>query len=100
MIPFVATKWYEIGIELLDENKESELEVIKAKCGTDVKKCCLEMFIYWRNSHTGANWYHVVKALKSPAVNLKTVAAVLEKKFSINGTYAFVIFLLVLDIAT
>ena len=79
MIPHVATKWYELGLELLDEKEEHELNNIN---GSDVKKCCLKMFLLWLDTNSDANWWQIVEALKSPGVELSAVAIELERKLS------------------
>ena len=81
VIPQVASKWYEVGVMLLKAEQEQQLRQIKSDHGHDVKKSCLEMFEYWRQTHPEANWYHLVAALKSPGVELQVVAADIEKKF-------------------
>ena len=82
VIPDVATKWYELGLELLDEKEEHQLNIIKSNYGNDVKKCCLEMFLLWLNTNSDANWYQIVEALKSPGVELSGIAVDLKKKLS------------------
>ena len=84
VIPHVASKWYEVGVMLLKEEQESQLLQIESNYSQDVKKCCFEMFRYWRQTHPNDNWYHVVAALKSPGVELHLVAADIEKKFAGN----------------
>jgi len=84
VIPDVATKWYEVGVMLLKPEQEKQLHQIKSNYGNDVKKCCLEMFSYWRQTHPEANWHNLVAALKSPGVELQVVAADIEKKFTGN----------------
>ena len=87
MIPIVATKWYELGVELLDEKEEFKLDIIESNCDKDVKKSCLEMFRLWLRTNSDANWWQIVKALKSPGVDLKSVADDLESKLSGRGHY-------------
>ena len=82
MIPDVATKWYELGLELFDEKEEHKLNIIKSNHGNDAKKCCLEMFLLWLENNNDATWYQIVEALKSPGVELSVVAVDLEKKLS------------------
>ena len=90
--PHVASKWYEIGVMLLKEKQESRLRQIKTDHGQDVKKCCLEMFDYWKQTHPDANWHHLVAALKSPGVELLLVAADIEKKFDGNEIILYPMF--------
>lgn len=82
MIPNVATKWYELGVELLDEKEECKLDIIESNCGQDVKKSCLEMFRLWRSTNPDASWWQIVEALKSPGIDLTSVAVELERKLS------------------
>ena len=80
----MASEWYEVGLMLLKAEQEHQLKQIKSNCGDDVKKCCLQMFDYWRQTHPEANWYHLVAALKSSGVELHVVAANIEKNFAGN----------------
>ena len=82
VIPHVAPKWYELGVELLSEEQESQLDVIKATNNNDVHKCSTEMFWFWLQSHPNASWYQLVECLKSPAVQLHALAADIEKLYA------------------
>ena len=77
--PF-ATKWHELGLELLP-NKENELKIIKCDCKDDSKGSCTAMFNLWLDTKSDANWYQIVRALKSPGVDLNSVAADIENIF-------------------
>ena len=81
VIPRVAPQWYELGVELLSEDQEKHLDIIKSDYGSDHKKCCTEMFWYWLKTDPNASWYHLVIALRSPALELHSVASDLEKMF-------------------
>ena len=80
VIPCVATKWYELGVELFDEGGQHELDTIETDHPKDAKKCCHKMFRLWLTTHTNTTWHEIVKALKSPCVDLAPVAAKLEEK--------------------
>ena len=80
VIPFVAAKWYELGVELLDEGEEHKLKTIKSDHKNDAIKCCFEMFCLWLDSHTDATWQKIFEALKSPGVGLASLVPNLEKK--------------------
>jgi len=67
---------------LLKAEQEPQLRQIKSNHGQDVKKCCLEMFDYWRQTHPDADWHHLVAALKSPGLELHLAAADIEKRFA------------------
>ena len=85
MAPYVANKWYELGLELIDKKKEYLLDDIETNIGKDVKKCCLRMFRIWLDIDGSANWKKIVKALKSPGVDLNYVALNLQRH--VLGTY-------------
>ena len=85
VLPYVshlATNWYELGAMLLEENQEGHLKLIKSTHGNDSKKCCLAMLQYWWDTHPEAAWHHLVTALRSPGVDLGTVASVIERDFT------------------
>ena len=85
LLPFVgrmAPNWYEVGAMLLDVTQESQLQLIQSTYGNDAKKCCLAMLKEWMNTHPEATWRHLVTALKSPGVDLATVAADIEENFT------------------
>ena len=82
VIPHVAQKWYEIGVMLLAEKQKSQLEHIRYDHCSDIKRCCSEMFDYWRRSHPQCNWCELVEALKSPGVELHAFAEKIENKFA------------------
>jgi len=85
--PRVSPKWYELGIKLLKEEQESQLDVIKATYRDDVHKCSTEMFWYWLQTHPNASWYQLIECLKSPAVQLHAVAVDIENMFTGNHVY-------------
>ena len=82
VIPHLGNKWFELGIQLLEPDQEQRLRLIRSNYEHDVKKCCSEMFYYWLETHPDANWYQLAEALKSPAVELNTLAADIEKNFT------------------
>ena len=78
----IAVKWYEVGAALLEEEQEPQLKLIQTNHGSDVRKCCLNMLQYWMDTHPEATWHHLVTALRSPGVDLTTVASDIEKNFT------------------
>ena len=78
----MAPKWYELGVELLTEKQEAQLDVIKATYSNDVYKCSTEMFWYWLQANPTASWYQLVECLKSPALQLHALAADIENAFT------------------
>ena len=84
-MPYVTTmapNWYEVGAMLLEVEQESQLRLIQASYGSDLRKCCLAMLQYWMDTHPKATWHHLVAALMSPGVNLAAVASDIKKNFN------------------
>ena len=81
LIPNVAPRWYELGIQLLREDQEPHLDVIKSDCG-NIKQCCVQMFWYWLQTNPKASWQQLLDALRSPALELHNVAANIEAMFT------------------
>ena len=79
VVPYVTPRWYVLGLKLLEENQETQLDVIKLNHAGDNQMCCMEMFWYWLGTNTDATWRQLVEALRSPVVKLPVVAADIEK---------------------
>ena len=79
VVPHVSTRWYDLGIKLLNEEYESHLDVIESSQGSDKKECCKKMLWYWLSTNTSATWGQLVEALQSPAVELPVVADNVKK---------------------
>ena len=79
VIPNVIPKWYVLGLKLLKEEQEEYLDVIKSDHPGDSTACCTEMFWYWLRSNDGASWLQLIEVLRSPAIELHTVATKLER---------------------
>ena len=72
----IATKWYELGAELLEN--DNHLEVIKANHQNDVQSCCQEMFKRWLDVKPNASWSQLGTALRNIGM---TTAAVAIKQY-------------------
>jgi len=71
----IVTKWYDIGLELLDD--KGTLDVIKKNNPTDVDECCTEMFKKWLESKPDAKWDELVNVLNE--VGLKSAVKYISK---------------------
>jgi len=60
----VAPKWYDLGVQLLNEGQQLMLNIIEKNNSHDVQECCTKMFDYWLNVDVGANWNKLMEALK------------------------------------
>ena len=73
----IATKWYELGLELVDSNKA--LKVIEANHRNDVNTCCRMMFEKWLEKTPNATWSQLMTALDN--IELKAAADAVRKLF-------------------
>ena len=70
-------KWYFIGIAL--GIKVTDLDVIKYENMRNPDECITEMLVKWlQNANSKPTWHSVVKALRSPIVDLTRIAEKIE----------------------
>ena len=74
VIPKVAAKWHELGIELYDDAHVAHLEIIEKQHSNDIVRACTEMLNYWGTTYTNATWDKLIKALRAPGLLLNTHA--------------------------
>ena len=84
VIPSVATKWYELGVVLLDPKYDNELSTIETDTRNDAAICCRKMFSKWLNTDQLASWDKLIKALR--IVQLNNVASDIEQLL-LQGEY-------------
>ena len=84
VIPSVATRWYDLGLVLLDTNYENELNIIEADIRNDAVTCCRKMFSKWLNTDELASWDKLIKAVR--IVQLNNVANDIEQLL-LQGEY-------------
>jgi len=77
IIAAIGAKWYELGIELLNDDQLIYLESIRTN-HNEATRCCTAMFIRWLESHPSATWYQLAEALKTSVVELNSVASMVE----------------------
>ena len=75
----IATKWYDIGLELMEEEDVKDLHVIKAKYATDISKACEEMLELWLRKRPKDTWNNLINAMKCPDIELNDAADKIEK---------------------
>ena len=78
----VATRWFSLGVELLDSNT-AVLDVIKTSHQHDDDRCS-EMFKRWLELKPDANWSQLVAALNN--IGLRAVADNMQEKVLQKGT--------------
>ena len=60
----VAVYWYDLGVQLLPDNPQVQLDIIKVNNPTNAQACCTEMFKYWLQVVTKSSWSKLIEALK------------------------------------
>ena len=69
VVPLVAARWYDLGLELLKPQHERELEIIEEN-NNEVKKCCRKMFSKWLETQSdNASWDQLIQAVKNIELN-------------------------------
>ena len=79
----IAPQWYDLGVQLLDDEQAEMLDVIQSNHCRDVGKCCTEMFKYWRKVDKTASWGKVITALKR--IHHNRLADIIETMTSKGG---------------
>ena len=72
----ISFKWYDLGLELLEQEDEEKLYKIKCNNPSNVDECCTEMFQLWLRKCTNATWNQLIQALKE--VELNNLAAKID----------------------
>ena len=79
MLPDVCTKWYDLGLELLDPKDDKKLSTIETDSIKEgVEKCCKKMFAEWLN-YKNISWDKLVQAIRK--IGLNHTASQIEKLF-------------------
>ena len=79
MRDLIADKWYDIGLELLEQKDERAVNVIKKNNAGNIIECCMEMLELWLNKKPDATWNQLIEALKAPGIELNSAASEIEK---------------------
>ena len=73
----IATKWYELGLELVDSNRI--LKEIRTDNRNDVNTCCHSMLERWLEKTPDASWRQLITALNN--IGMNTAAEVIGRMF-------------------
>ena len=84
VIPSITTKWFEVGVVLLDPKYQNELSTIEVDTRNDAATCCRKMFSKWLNTDELASWDKLISALR--IVQLNNVAGNIEQLL-LQGEY-------------
>ena len=75
----VEPRWYELGIELLEEDCFKELDLIQSEHALDISICCSRMFHLWLRKQPTASWNQLIESLRQPGIELNDLAADIEQ---------------------
>ena len=78
IIPHVAHKWYDIGLELLGYEHQVGLKIIKANHPTDDESCANNMLTLWLETTVDADWNQLLEIFRQPHINLQSLASRIE----------------------
>ena len=82
----VASDWHSLGVQLIPDDLQGYLNIIKINNPTDAIQCTTEMFNYWLQVDTTASWNKLIEALKK--INKYQLAqTICEKVLQGNSTY-------------
>ena len=77
----VSSKWYDLGIELLDDDDDcGKLDEIQSNDSKDASTCCTKMFQLWLKNQSLASWNQLIEALWQPSIELGGLANEIEQK--------------------
>ena len=79
VVRVVANKYDCLGEELLGPNLAHEVGIITASYPNDVVKCSKCVLKKWLDTTEDASWNQLIKALRSPSVQLNAFASQLEQ---------------------
>ena len=85
VIPKVAKKWHELGIQLLKQSQLPKLDEIQKAYPNDLQRCCVEMLKYWLTVTPEATWDNLIHALRAPGLEMLAIADEVEKE--VEGYY-------------
>ena len=85
VVPKVADKWRDIGVQLLDPTliNDRVLDVIEADHPHSVEKCCKRVFEKWLSTKEDASWNRLIEAIT--IVGLKSLSSLLKKSLEGNA---------------
>ena len=80
VVIYVASKWYDVGLELMEIEDEFELDALKAE-QNDIE-CAKKMLKCWLEKKPNASWNDLIEVFRAPHIGLHTLAFEIEGKLS------------------
>ena len=79
-----ALKWKYLGVQLLQDDQLIVLDVIEKDHPNDAVSCCEHVLDTWLMNTPDASWNQLISALRSPTVQLDSLADQLEQMMSME----------------
>ncbi|XP_065886043.1 uncharacterized protein [Dysidea avara] len=76
----IAAKWRDLGVLLLNPPNENVFNIIEKNHPQDVLACCKCMLQKWLDTKPDASWNQLLEALRSPCVQLNSLADQIDHK--------------------
>ena len=73
----VAPKWRDLGVQLLSPHQQKDIEIIGLDHPLDTVECCKCVLKKWLDT-TAATWNQLISALRSPTIQLDSLAINIE----------------------
>ena len=80
--PNITAEWYDIGLELLDEEDECMLNTIRLNYPENSDRCTTEMLQLWLARKSNPSWNQLIDALRAPHIKLEALASNIEGMLS------------------
>lgn len=62
----IADEWENVAVQLLSDEYQKEIGIIKANHHGDVKKCCSTMFTIWsQRQPQDVTWWALIQAIRN-----------------------------------
>ena len=66
----VSFRWHDLGLELLEQEDEDELDEIRKNNPNNESECCKKMFQLWLRKYNNATWLQLIQALQEVDLNV------------------------------
>lgn len=65
MRSLIADRWEDVGVQLLSEEHQNEINIIKANHHGDVERCCTSLFSIWsQRQPQDVTWRALIRAIR------------------------------------
>ena len=69
VVPHAATKWYDLGLQIMNQKYKSRLAIIKEGGTNDDQVCCRKMLGDWLSADELPTWNKIIYGLKVVGMN-------------------------------